>query len=86
MNEIRKYPVDFTFLFVGLAVLAYFFIRSAHLPALQKKILLAGAVFYFFWGVVHHSWRKEFCAKIVLEYFFISLFAFGAAILVLSWI
>jgi len=84
LEEIKKYPLDFLFLWLGLGILGWVFWHNPHLPQLQQKIVLLAAGFYFCWGVVHHWLRKDLCLRVVLEYLLISLFALGAAVVVLG--
>jgi len=86
IKEVKKYPIDFAFLFLGLGGLGYVFLNYSHSPALQKKIILVGGVFYLLWGTVHHLVRDDFCWRTFLEYLLVALIAIGAAFLILNWV
>ena len=57
---------------IALLVL-YFLYRPDTIT--QRIIAITGGIFYFFWGLLHHHKIKHLNEKVVLEYFFISLFA-----------
>ncbi|MCD6226152.1 hypothetical protein J7J95_03730 [bacterium] len=85
-EEIKKYPLDFAFLFLGLGGLGLIFTAYSHFPTIQKQIVVVGGIFYFLWGVIHHLIRGDFCWRTVLEYLLFSAIAVGSAFLVLSWL
>lgn len=52
-------------------------------PRIQMAILIAVAMFYVAWGVVHHITHHTFATKIVVEYVLIaSIFAVLASLFI----
>lgn len=86
MEEVKKYPLDFGILLLGLGVFGWLFLKNAYLPLSQKTIAFVGGIFYFLWGAVHHCLRGDLCLRVLLEYFLFSLFVTGAVLLVLNWV
>jgi len=86
IGEIIKYPVDYLILILGLSISAWQFFRSSHLPVVQKRILILGALFYLLWGILHHLYRGDFNARVFLEYLLVALVAVGGVFLVLGQI
>lgn len=54
------------FLILGLGLLGFAVFSYNH--NLQKLIILALAIFYIGWGIVHHLLEDNLNAKIVVEY------------------
>lgn len=74
-KELQKYTIDYVMMYgILIALLFLYFFYNPDLVS-QRIIAISGGVFYFFWGLLHHSKIKDLTEKIVLEYFFISLFA-----------
>jgi hypothetical protein len=86
LEEFKKHPVDYIFLFLGLLVVAFLFVTNANNPEKQMLFVWFGSGYYFFWGIFHHTIKGEIHTKIVIEYLLISLVVIGAAKLVLSHI
>ena len=76
-RDYKDYLVLLSFLAFALFGFAYFgFDRR-----MQSVIIIASAFFYIFWGIIHHSLRKDFHFKVLLEYL---VLAFFGAVLVLT--
>jgi hypothetical protein len=84
MQEIRKYPLDYTVLAVGLLFAFVQFFNFLNVPETQKNVISLTAVFYFFWGVIHHAIRKDLTIKIVVEYLAFALVAIIASRIILN--
>ena len=61
----------FLVLILGMSVM--FFNLFKGLPDIQFMIIVATAISYFLWGVVHHQLEGDFHLRIMLEYFLIAL-------------
>lgn len=84
MQEIKKYPLDYTVLIVGLLFSFAQFFNYLNMPEIQKDIILLTAVFYFVWGVIHHAIRKDLTIKIIVEYLAFALVAVIASRIILN--
>ncbi len=73
VNEMKKYPVDFIVLLIGLVITLVTLMRWAYSPDLQIGALVLMVLFYFAWGVLHHLLRGSLSLKIVVEYASFSL-------------
>jgi len=82
-EEIKKYPLDYAILFIGLISFLLVFVQFFHLPKAQKPILAATVAFYFFWGILHHLLRNHLNLRIVLEYLIFCLFGFIVTTIIL---
>ncbi|MBU0618651.1 hypothetical protein KKD62_00270 [Patescibacteria group bacterium] len=72
MNKTRFY--SYLFLISGLSLgLVAFFALSEQVFRLTVAVIIG--IFYFSWGMVHHSWEKSLHPKIVLEYLLFALLA-----------
>ena len=82
-GEIKKYPGDFIVLGLVFLIALGSFLLFSYDSLLQKKIVLALSLAYFWWGVFHH-WRKDsFNLKVVLEYLILAIFGAILVIFVL---
>ena len=84
MQEIKKYPLDYTVLAVGLIFSLGQFFRYLNVPESQKTVIALTAVFYFFWGVLHHALRKDLSIKVIVEYLVFALLAIVASRVILN--
>ena len=82
-KELRKHPADYLMLVSVLAVFFFGFFAVWPNVLLQQSFALAIALAYFLWGIMHHRNEKSLTARIVLEYFFVSLFA-GSVLFLLT--
>lgn len=72
-SEFKEYWLDYVVLGAVLLIgIAAFWIFSAQ-STRGTAVALLLAVFYFFWGVIHHALKKDLHLKVVIEYFLISL-------------
>lgn len=71
---------QYFFLVSGLALGLFGFFAFAAYPQLRMAISIAIGIFYFGWGVIHHSLEKSLHIKIVLEYLLIAILAVAVLI------
>ena len=73
MTEIRTHLTHYTVLAVwftlGLIALTWWRFNTPQ----QLAVVVAMAVGYFIWGVVHHSIIRDITGKIVLEYLLVAI-------------
>jgi len=72
-KEIRENRTDFLILGTILAVGVFSFLFSDHNLFLQKLSVIFTGFGYFFWGMFHHLRKKDLCAEVLLEYFFLAV-------------
>lgn len=65
-----RYSMLLLLFFTGLFFFAYF----RYNQAVQIGCVIALALGYFLWGVIHHRLDKNLYLKVVIEYFLIALF------------
>lgn len=70
-KDLKHYLALIGFLSFGLA----FFLVFNYNRQIQMGISLAMAVGYVVWGIIHHSLRKEFHPRIIMEYFLVAIVA-----------
>jgi len=52
-------------------------------PTAQFSLILAVAVFYFFWAIVYHLHRKDLTRKVLIEYILYGLIAVVVGFIIL---
>jgi len=75
IKELRKHWIEYLVLLLIVLVHGFLFIRFwPNKTAQQITAASLGAV-YFLWGIIHHVLSGTMHRKVVLEYFFVSIFA-----------
>ncbi len=64
----------YSILWLLFAVLLFFFLYFRYNQAVQAGCVIAMALGYFFWGVIHHHLEKNLYWKVAIEYFLLALF------------
>lgn len=75
VNEIKKYPLSFIILFLGLAVSLFFFFLFSYNQHDQRRVIYIAGGFYFLWSLYHHYRKGDLQTSIIVEYLLIALFA-----------
>lgn len=70
-KDLKHYLALIAFLSIGLAL----FLVFNYNRQIQMGIALVMAAIYVAWGVVHHSLKKEFHPRIILEYVLVAIVA-----------
>ncbi len=82
-GELKRHPVAYGALFLGLGIFVYGFL-GAWPDRFTQRILIMGLVtFYFIWGVATHVSAKHLTSRIVGEYLAVALLA-GALLLAVT--
>lgn len=81
LQEVRRWPVDYFILILGviLVIAAFFFFWPDRV--LQNNAGMGLGLFYTFWGIGHHAHTKTLSTKIMAEYA-----AFGLIVSLLIWL
>ena len=74
-REIKKHPLNFTILFVGLLFFLVLFFFFSYSQYLQRRAVYLGGAFYFLWSLLHHYRKGDLQLSLVLEYLMVALFA-----------
>jgi len=73
LDEFKEQRADYLILVFGFGGgLAAFFYFSGQ-DSVKVVIVLALALFYLLWGIIHHASKKDLHLKVILEYLLISL-------------
>jgi hypothetical protein len=80
LNEVYSNKFDYLVLVLGLSIGLVVFFGYFGVPALELTATIGFCIFYFLWGVIHHSRQGDLHIKIVLEYLLVS--ALAAAVLI----
>jgi len=70
-KDLKHYLGLIAFLSIGLAL----FLVFNYNRQIQMGISLVMAVGYVIWGIIHHTIKKEFHPKIILEYILVAIVA-----------
>lgn len=70
-KDLKHYLALIAFLSIGLAL----FLVFNYNRQLQVGITLIMAVGYVLWGIIHHTIKKEFHPRIILEYILVAIVA-----------
>jgi len=73
IKEFKEYWRDYLVLLLGLlgGLTAFVFFSSQNVK--QLLVVFGLVLFYFSWGIVHHTLKKDLHFKVVLEYLLVSL-------------
>lgn len=83
VKDFAKHPTDYLFLFAILGLFVFGFLSSWPNRQIQQAFAFSVALAYFFWGLLHHRQSDSLTIRVVLEYFFVSLFA-GSVLILLT--
>lgn len=73
MHDIARHKGDYSILAVLSAVFIVYFLKEKTNPQHLVAATVVFGIFYFFWGVWHHSSTKTVTKHIVLEYFLVAV-------------
>ena len=73
LEEVKEHKLDYLVLVFGLLIGLGFFVYFSGQQAVQTAAVFLLALFYFFWGIIHHAFKKDLHFKVILEYLLISL-------------
>jgi hypothetical protein len=68
--------IEYTILFLGVVLFAFFFWRLGKNTFPRILITALAAIFYSLWGIIHHLLEHRLTVEIALEYILISFFVF----------
>lgn len=68
LEDFKKHTIHYLILFIILALGLLGFWHFSYQPPLQWVVILAVAILYVAWGVVHHLLEGNLNYKIVIEY------------------
>lgn len=74
-SEIKKSPLSFTLLFVGLLVSLVLYFYFSFDTQLQRRVIYFTGGYYFLWSLFHHYQKGDLQTSVILEYLLIALFA-----------
>lgn len=74
-KELHKHHADYAFLVGILALFVVGYFSAGKQVILQSAFAVGLGISYFIWGIIHHRSIKMLTPRIMLEYFFIGLFA-----------
>jgi hypothetical protein len=74
-SEIKKSPLSFILLFVGLLVSLILYFYFSYDTSLQRRIIYFTGGYYFLWSLFHHYQKGDLQTSVILEYLLIALFA-----------
>ena len=74
----NNYFLDYLALFSVFCLSLLFFAYFGFDPLIQQIIILAVAVFYILWGIIHHKLAGDYHPKVLGEYAAVAFF--GAAL------
>lgn len=75
MKELRKHWIEYLVLVIVVLLHAFLFTRFWPNKTAQQITAASLAGVYFLWGIIHHLLSGTMHRRIVLEYFFVSIFA-----------
>lgn len=84
LKELRKHPFQYLALSLLVAVHAYTFVYFWPNKQAQEVIAASLGGTYFLWGMIHHALGKSLHRRVVLEYFFVSIFASAVLIMLVE--
>lgn len=82
MEEIKKHQVAYIVLVLAMIALIIGFFIVWPNRVLQRILIVAMMIFYFFWGVITHLQDEYISIKIIIEYIIVSLLAGGLIFLI----
>lgn len=73
LEEAKEHNLDYLVLVLGLLGGLGIFVYFSGQQTVQVAVVFLLALFYFFWGICHHVFKKDLHLKVVLEYLVISV-------------
>jgi len=67
-KELRKHPLAYTVLILGLLIGTVFFLAAWPSIFHQRLVVVGLALFYFGWGIATHVKTTELTRQVVIEY------------------
>lgn len=84
IQEIKKHKIAYAVLAVALLGCIIAFLHAWPDRMQQKIVAIIMGVFYFLWGIVVHKKNDHINAKVVFEYFAVSILAVSLLLLLLN--
>lgn len=75
IDEIKKSPLSFLILFIGLIISLVLYFYFGHDQHDQRRVIYTAGGFYFLWSLYHHYRKGDLQPSLILEYLLIALFA-----------
>lgn len=75
IKELRRHWVEYLVLLIVVFAHAFLFVRFWPNKTAQQITAASLGGVYFLWGMIHHVLSGTMHRRVVLEYFFVSIFA-----------
>lgn len=76
--------IEYTILILGIVVFGVLFFQFRFDRSAELILMAMAAIFYAFWGMVHHMIEERLTVEIALEYILIGFFVFLLVLTALS--